>query len=134
MPAEASDRQLTAGYNTSGTANPPGCRSKKPPRRQNPDGVFSAVHPSDGNGIVTAFALRSTKAIEMSGALGEIRTPDPRNRNPMLYPAELRARAVCRLSDLAQQGQQRKPRDFSVPIKNRNGAPKLPDLTRFPDA
>src|SRR5207248_3275888 len=25
------------------------------------------------------------------GALGEIRTPDPRNRNPMLYPAELRA-------------------------------------------
>ena len=26
-----------------------------------------------------------------SGALGEIRTPDPRNRNPMLYPAELRA-------------------------------------------
>src|SRR5438874_10664921 len=26
------------------------------------------------------------------GALGEIRTPDPRNRNPMLYPAELRAR------------------------------------------
>src|SRR5437667_7157744 len=27
------------------------------------------------------------------GALGEIRTPDPRNRNPMLYPAELRARA-----------------------------------------
>ena len=42
------------------------------------------------------------------GALGEIRTPDPRNRNPMLYPAELRARAVCRLSDLARQGQQRK--------------------------
>jgi hypothetical protein len=27
------------------------------------------------------------------GALGEIRTPDPRNRNPMLYPAELRAPA-----------------------------------------
>ena len=26
-----------------------------------------------------------------NGALGEIRTPDPRNRNPMLYPAELRA-------------------------------------------
>src|SRR6185312_8354250 len=24
---------------------------------------------------------------------GEIRTPDPRNRNPMLYPAELRAQA-----------------------------------------
>src|SRR6185312_8614363 len=28
------------------------------------------------------------------GALGEIRTPDPRNRNPMLYPAELRARSA----------------------------------------
>src|SRR5450631_1488831 len=28
-----------------------------------------------------------------SGALGEIRTPDPRIRSPMLYPAELRARA-----------------------------------------
>ena len=26
-----------------------------------------------------------------SGALGEIRTPDPRIRSPMLYPAELRA-------------------------------------------
>ena len=26
------------------------------------------------------------------GALREIRTPDPRNRNPMLYPAELGAR------------------------------------------
>lgn len=25
-----------------------------------------------------------------NGALGAIRTPDPRNRNPMLYPAELR--------------------------------------------
>src|SRR5712675_845703 len=29
-----------------------------------------------------------------NGALGEIRTPDPRNRNPMLYPAELRARTA----------------------------------------
>src|ERR1700738_5113309 len=29
----------------------------------------------------------------VSGALGEIRTPDPRIRSPMLYPAELRARA-----------------------------------------
>src|SRR5450756_3091910 len=26
-----------------------------------------------------------------AGALGEIRTPDPRIRSPMLYPAELRA-------------------------------------------
>ena len=30
----------------------------------------------------------------LNGALGEIRTPDPRNRNPMLYPAELRARVL----------------------------------------
>src|ERR1700688_1567536 len=29
------------------------------------------------------------------GALGEIRTPDPRIRSPMLYPAELRARPSC---------------------------------------
>src|SRR5579863_2009533 len=29
---------------------------------------------------------------EGAGALGEIRTPDPRIRSPMLYPAELRAR------------------------------------------
>ena len=28
----------------------------------------------------------------LGGALGEIRTPDPRIRSPMLYPAELRAR------------------------------------------
>jgi hypothetical protein len=28
----------------------------------------------------------------IDGALGAIRTPDPRNRNPMLYPAELRVR------------------------------------------
>ena len=27
-----------------------------------------------------------------NGALGEMRTPDPRIRSPMLYPAELRAR------------------------------------------
>src|ERR1700730_15065817 len=39
------------------------------------------------------------------GALGEIRTPDPRIRSPMLYPAELRARAWGRLPDLAGQGQ-----------------------------
>jgi hypothetical protein len=28
---------------------------------------------------------------QLAGALGEIRTPDPRIRSPMLYPAELRA-------------------------------------------
>ena len=32
-----------------------------------------------------------SKCLIFRGALGEIRTPDPRNRNPMLYPAELRA-------------------------------------------
>jgi hypothetical protein len=35
----------------------------------------------------------------LAGALGEIRTPDPRIRSPMLYPAELRARAFVRLPD-----------------------------------
>ena len=33
------------------------------------------------------------------GALGRIRTSDPRNRNPMLYPAELRARLFVGLPD-----------------------------------
>jgi hypothetical protein len=47
-----------------------------------------------------------SKLLILLGALGEIRTPGPRNRNPMLYPAELRARARGRLSDLARQGQQ----------------------------
>jgi hypothetical protein len=31
-----------------------------------------------------------SKLLILLGALGEIRTPGPRNRNPMLYPAELR--------------------------------------------
>jgi hypothetical protein len=39
-----------------------------------------------------------------SGALGEIRTPDPRIRSPMLYPAELRARfRMLRISELFGQ-------------------------------
>src|SRR5579871_6022736 len=38
------------------------------------------------------------EVVAKPGALGRIRTSDPRNRNPMLYPAELRARGV-RLSD-----------------------------------
>src|SRR5882672_2952352 len=45
------------------------------------------------------------KLLILLGALGEIRTPDPRIRSPMLYPAELRARARARLPDLARQGQ-----------------------------
>jgi Molybdopterin-binding domain of aldehyde dehydrogenase len=42
------------------------------------------------------FAGNLDRALALSdfGALGEIRTPGPRNRNPMLYPAELRAPAV----------------------------------------
>jgi hypothetical protein len=32
------------------------------------------------------------EAFRKGGALGRIRTSGPRNRNPMLYPAELRAR------------------------------------------
>jgi hypothetical protein len=46
----------------------------KKPRRKNP-----------------LISLRNFKLCWTFGALGEIRTPDPRNRNPMLYPAELRA-------------------------------------------
>jgi hypothetical protein len=39
-----------------------------------------------------------------SGALGEIRTPDPRIRSPMLYPAELRAQfRMPRISELFGQ-------------------------------
>src|SRR5215831_5218839 len=38
----------------------------------------------------------------IAGALGRIRTSDPRNRNPMLYPAELRARVV-RIAETAGQ-------------------------------
>src|ERR1700710_1464174 len=47
--------------------------------------------------------------VVQGGALGEIRTPDPRIRSPMLYPAELRAHAKARLPDLAGLGQQRWP-------------------------
>ena len=46
------------------------------------------------NTICNTFKMRLFGyLIEVIGALGEIRTPGPRNRNPMLYPAELRARA-----------------------------------------
>src|SRR5215831_18366035 len=46
---------------------------------------------------------RSAQSIRVSsGALGRIRTSGPRNRNPMLYPAELRARAV-RIAETARQ-------------------------------
>jgi hypothetical protein len=39
-----------------------------------------------------------------AGALGEIRTPDPRIRSPMLYPAELRARAWGSITRLGPTG------------------------------
>src|SRR5438477_8580962 len=42
----------------------------------------------------------------LSGALGEIRTPDPRIRSPMLYPAELRAHQCFQwveINDLKQK-------------------------------
>ena len=40
----------------------------------------------------------------LAGALGEIRTPDPRIRSPMLYPAELRARDLGSISRLDVTG------------------------------
>src|SRR5216683_2724254 len=39
-----------------------------------------------------------------AGALGEIRTPDPRIRSPMLYPAELRAHAGGSITRLGGTG------------------------------
>ena len=48
---------------------------------------------SDGGTRIGAqknFAMKSMHLVVMNGALGRIRTPRPRNRNPMLYPAELR--------------------------------------------
>src|ERR1700674_5342764 len=62
-----------------------------------------------------------------SGALGEIRTPDPRNRNPMLYPAELRARLSFQwvngrpISWAATGHRKRRP-------KNNFGWPPITDL------
>src|SRR5882757_4305666 len=52
------------------------------------------------NGGANRLLMVQNEGVYRSGALGEIRTPGPRNRNPMLYPAELRVRAVRRLSDL----------------------------------
>src|SRR5450830_736609 len=46
-----------------------------------------------GRGVRT-YARKECSTIEFilgSGAPGEIRTPDPRIRSPVLYPAELRA-------------------------------------------
>ena len=46
----------------------------------------------------------ATLTCAMVGALGEIRTPDPRIRSPMLYPAELRAQfPMLRISELSEQ-------------------------------
>src|SRR6202795_4378570 len=41
-----------------------------------------------------AGSKRRTDRLEMFGAPGEIRTPDPQIRSLVLYPAELRARRV----------------------------------------
>ncbi len=40
------------------------------------------------------WSLQQRERKEVSGAPGEIRTPDPLVRSQMLYPAELRARAA----------------------------------------
>src|SRR5712691_2433607 len=42
-----------------------------------------------------------------TGALGEIRTPDPRIRSPMLYPAELRARESFQWVSRSQSSRRR---------------------------
>jgi len=43
----------------------------------------------------TSMAERSAQVIEISGAPGEIRTPDPLVRSQVLYPTELRARCTA---------------------------------------
>jgi hypothetical protein len=45
-----------------------------------------------GDGCAMRLFQALQASLSASGALGRIRTSDPRNRNPMLYPAELRAR------------------------------------------
>ena len=47
---------------------------------------------ADGAGRTAAATWLFCQQHLVAGALGEIRTPDPRIRSPMLYPAELRAR------------------------------------------
>ena len=49
-----------------------------------------------------------------AGALGEIRTPDPRIRSPMLYPAELRARAPFSWFGRGQISLNRLPKNFGA--------------------
>jgi hypothetical protein len=48
----------------------------------------------DAVSCIGQLAAFGADGIFQSGALGEIRTPDPRNRNPMLYPAELRVQSL----------------------------------------
>src|SRR4051794_17698928 len=52
--------------------------------------AYSAVYPARNLHLRVDSDWRQAQLT--SGALGEIRTPDPRIRSPMLYPAELRAR------------------------------------------
>lgn len=49
------------------------------------NGARSSLHRAQNRQVLECPVLYR------SGALGRIRTSDPRNRNPMLYPAELRA-------------------------------------------
>jgi hypothetical protein len=58
-------------------------------------GLFGQLHlpwgfPNEFLGKICA--LENAKNPDFTGALGEIRTPDPQIRSLMLYPAELRAR------------------------------------------
>ena len=56
-----------------------------------------------------------------NGALGRIRTSGPRNRNPMLYPAELRALGRPRISELSGQFYVAKPQKCPEVGKNGGG-------------
>ena len=50
-----------------------------------------AKYPSADTEVISRWIFEACVP-DRNGALGRIRTSDPRNRNPMLYPAELRAR------------------------------------------
>jgi hypothetical protein len=73
------------------------------------DGVPSSTTVLLQSGTLGAFhsphrTLISLKLKERIGRPGEIRTPDPRFRKPLLYPSELQARRAKSKIRLAQEG------------------------------
>jgi hypothetical protein len=50
------------------------------------------------HGAVTTFSTDPKKVSDLAGTPGWTRTSDPRLRRPLLYPAELRARVMHKVS------------------------------------